>query len=248
MGFNSSFIVDAEGFRGGIWLLWNDSILTVRILASTNQLIHTEIEWETGKFTSATFIYASPSLHGRRTLWNDLRQIAAWTSHAWVLLGDFNAMVDSTEKWGGASFNQGSAREFWSCIGDCNLIDSGFVGPKFTWFRRNLRERIDRCLGNAAWSTLFPDAATFHLERLKSDHRPILVHTNKYTRYTPAPRPFRFNAAWFGHDNFTDFIDLGWKRGRNLCVSLQNFQEQCVVWNKEVFGNIFTRKRNLEKR
>ncbi|CAN1763449.1 hypothetical protein LINPERHAP1_LOCUS8828 [Linum perenne] len=104
-------------------------------------------------------------------------------------------------------------------------MDTGFVGPKFTWFRQNLRERLDRCLGNAKWSILFPDAVTYHLERLKSDHRPLLVRTNKAARYNFNPRPFRFNAAWFGHENFTDFLDQCSKRGRDLCFSLQDFQE-----------------------
>ncbi|CAN1131439.1 Transposon TX1 uncharacterized 149 kDa protein [Linum perenne] len=246
--FQSSFIVEAEGFRGGIWLLWNDDNISIRVLASSSQFIHTEIKWESGKLVLATFIYASPSLVGRRVLWDDLRNLARSVSYAWVLLGDFNAMVDSTDKWGGASFNQSQAAEFRSCIGDCQLIDTGFVGPKFTWFRRNLRERLDRCLGNDLWLTLFPDAATFHLERLKSDHRPLLVRTNKGRRYDSNLRPFRFNAAWFGHENFTNFLDQAWRRERDLCSSLQDFQDQCVIWNKEVFGHIFKRKRHLENR
>ncbi|CAN1148757.1 Transposon TX1 uncharacterized 149 kDa protein [Linum perenne] len=248
LGFSSSHIVEAEGFKGGIWLLWSDPNITIRVLASSNQFIHTEIEWETGKSVTATFIYASPSIQGRRTLWNDLRQLVGSVQNAWVLLGDFNAMVDSSEKRGGASFMQGQAAEFRSWIGNCNLIDMGFVGPKFTWFRRTLRERLDRCLGNADWSTLFSDAATYHLERLKSDHRPILVRTNKAPRYNLNPRPFRFNAAWLGHESFIDFLDQSWERGRDLCVSLQDFKEHCVTWNREIFGHIFKRKRYLENR
>ncbi|CAN1157947.1 hypothetical protein LINPERHAP2_LOCUS21850 [Linum perenne] len=86
-------------------------------------------------------------------------------------------------------------------------MDSGFVGPKFTWFRRTLKERLDRCLGNAIWFNLFLDSTTYHIERLKSDHRPILVRTLKLSSQNLNPRPFRFNAAWFGHENFTEFFD-----------------------------------------
>ncbi|CAN1122766.1 hypothetical protein LINPERPRIM_LOCUS2890, partial [Linum perenne] len=50
-----------------------------------------------------------------------------------------------------------------------------FTGPKFTWFRGRLKERIDRALCNSHWLRAFQDAQTYHLERLKSDHRPILV-------------------------------------------------------------------------
>ncbi|CAN1289100.1 hypothetical protein LINPERPRIM_LOCUS20114 [Linum perenne] len=164
---------------GGIWLMWNDDNITIKVLRSCTQFIHMLTEWESGKSVVATFIYASPSLNGRRSLWNDLHVLSGSPHHAWVVLGDFNAMFDSTEKWGGASFHQSQAAEFRDCVRDCNLMDTGFVGPKFTWFRQNLRERLDRCLGNAKWSILFPDAVTYHLERLKSDHRPLLVRTNK---------------------------------------------------------------------
>ncbi|CAN1175175.1 hypothetical protein LINPERPRIM_LOCUS30687 [Linum perenne] len=35
LGFDSSFIVEAVGFSGGIWLMWNDLHLPIRFLAST---------------------------------------------------------------------------------------------------------------------------------------------------------------------------------------------------------------------
>ncbi|CAN1172046.1 hypothetical protein LINPERHAP1_LOCUS22607 [Linum perenne] len=34
--FRSSFIIEAKGFSGGIWLLWNDPKIAFRILASSN--------------------------------------------------------------------------------------------------------------------------------------------------------------------------------------------------------------------
>ncbi|CAN1750215.1 hypothetical protein LINPERHAP1_LOCUS3970 [Linum perenne] len=246
--FNCSFVVEAQGFSGGIWLLWNDFDTNIKIIDSSHQFIHALIEWETGKSFVATFIYAAPSLLSRRMLWNDLRRLSRMPSQAWILMGDFNAMTESSEKRGGAKCYQGPARVFHDCIRDCNLMDSGFVVPKFTWFRRILKERLDRCLGNAIWFNLFPYSTTYHIERLKSDHRPILVRTLKLSSQNLNPRPFRFNAAWFVHENFTDFLDQNWKRGRDFCLSLQDFQEQVITWNKEVFGHIFQRKRVLEKR
>ncbi|CAN1146936.1 hypothetical protein LINPERHAP2_LOCUS15567 [Linum perenne] len=163
-------------------------------------------------------------------------------------MGDFNAMIDSSEKQGGGALNQSSAAEFRDCIRDCNLFDMGFTGPKFTWFRRKLKERLDRCLANTDWVNLFSDSSTVHLERIKSYHRPLLIRTSNNARYISGPRPFRFNAAWFGHDNFSDFLDQSWKRGRDLCLSLQDFQDSCITWNKDVFGHIFKRKRLLERR
>ncbi|CAN1145564.1 hypothetical protein LINPERHAP2_LOCUS14747 [Linum perenne] len=121
----------------------------------------------------------------------------------------------------------------------------GFSGPRFTWFRNNLRERLDRSLCNAAWMTLFPESTTFHLERIKSDHRPLLVQIMESERYARKPRPFRFNAAWLGHEGFSPFLNLAWRRGKDVCSSLQELEEKCRTWNTEIFGHIFKRKRYL---
>ncbi|CAN1126970.1 hypothetical protein LINPERHAP2_LOCUS3738 [Linum perenne] len=246
--FNSSFIVEAQGFSEGIWLLWNETDFKIKILGSSHFFIHVQVNWDSGKSCEATFVYASPFIQGRRALWDDLRRISASIAKPWVLMGDFNAIVESSEKSGGANFNQIPAREFHECIQDCNLIDAGFVGPKFTWFRRNMKERLDCCLANADWLALFSDSFVVHLERLKSDHRPILVRLDHPDRYLCKPRLFHFNAAWFGHGNFPDFLDQSWKLGRDLCLSLQDFQDRCISWNANVFGHIFKRKRHLEKR
>ncbi|CAN1177346.1 hypothetical protein LINPERHAP2_LOCUS33056 [Linum perenne] len=175
-------IFEPRGFSGGIWLLWSDADVRIKILGSSRQFIHALIEWDTNKACEATFVYASPAIQGRRPLWEDLRNLSVSVRKPWVIMGDFNAMIDSSEKQGGGAFNHSSAAEFRDCIRDCNLFDTGFSGPKFTWFRRKLKERLDRCLANADWVNLFSDSSTVHLERLKSDHRPILIRTSNDAR------------------------------------------------------------------
>ncbi|CAN1126875.1 hypothetical protein LINPERHAP2_LOCUS3685 [Linum perenne] len=227
--FQFSYIVDAVGFRGGIWMLWNDSNIRVNVLSSTNQFIHTSVDWDSGRTCLATFVYASPSLVDRRTLWQMLPPPPPPRSQAWLILGDFNSMIDSSEKLGGGRFNDLQAQEFRECIKDCNLLDTSFAGPRFTWFRGTLRERLDKCLYNAAWLDCFKDTTTYHLERIKSDHRPILVRFTNSSVVSRAPRPFRFNAAWLSHDDFPAFLDVSWKRGGDFCSSLQDLRDRCII-------------------
>ncbi|CAN1165925.1 Putative ribonuclease H protein At1g65750 [Linum perenne] len=174
--------------------------------------------------------------------------IASQNSTAWILAGDFNAMTQPSEKMGGAGFNGVQPREFRECISQCSLIDLGYSRPKFTWYRRNLKERLDQCCCSPEWCDLFPDSTVYHLERIKSDHRPILIQVCNNARFNRAPRPFRFNAAWLSHNDFPCFLDQSWKRGRGVSFALQDFQGSCLRWNKEVFGNIFQRKRFLQNR
>ncbi|XP_028113017.1 uncharacterized protein LOC114311151 [Camellia sinensis] len=79
-------------------------------------------------------------------------------------------------------------------------------------------ERLDRALSNPEWRTMFPEAT----------------------------RPFRFEAAWISHPGFLDIINSSWTNmHNNLLDSTAEFTRRVTEWNKEVFGNIFKRKRHL---
>ena len=114
----------------------------------------------------------------------------------WLLLGDFNEVLNSEDKFGGRSINLNRALDFKECLDTCSLLDLGFSGPKFTW--SNLRqvpdlilERIDRSFANPSWRLLYPEASVTHLPRIFSDHCPVLLELSK-----PPPasinRPFHF--------------------------------------------------------
>ena len=39
MSFSNNFVVEASGFSGGIWLLWNDSRVKLKVVASSRYSI-----------------------------------------------------------------------------------------------------------------------------------------------------------------------------------------------------------------
>ncbi|CAL1410372.1 unnamed protein product [Linum trigynum] len=90
----------------------------------------------------------------------------------WLLVGDFNSILSPSEKLGGAPFDAARIRDFQEVVQDTGLIDLGFEGPAYTWFRTGLRERLDRGLANNYWATNFPESVVRHLPRMKS---PITV-------------------------------------------------------------------------
>jgi hypothetical protein len=62
-------------------------------------------------------------------------------------------------------------------------------------------------------------------------------------------RPFRFQAAWFTHSEYPALVKDSWARDRRGIVQcLQNVTKDSIIFNKEVFGNIFARKKELEAR
>ncbi|KAL6551940.1 hypothetical protein OROGR_008094 [Orobanche gracilis] len=105
---------------------------------------------------------------------------------------------------------------------DCELLDMGAFGSKFTWFRRgsvagSVSKRLDQCLGDVRWRLLFPEAVVENLPRVHSDHCPMLLR------------------CWE-------------KKQGAVLVSLDEVRKEATEFNRSVFGNIFHRKRVCENR
>ena len=80
----------------------------------------------------------------------------------WVLLGDFNEMLAEDEKMGGLPLNVNRISAFREFINQCGLMNLGFHIPRFTWTNKNpiwslnIKECLNRGLGNAEWKIHFP--------------------------------------------------------------------------------------------
>ncbi|GAU48983.1 hypothetical protein TSUD_245740 [Trifolium subterraneum] len=145
------------------------------------------------------------------------------------------------------------AEIFNTNIDNCGLIDLGSFSTKFTWQGhcrggRIVHRRLDRSFCNLDWRLKFPEATVEHLVRRHSDHNPILLRcSNAMTCHEG--RPFRFQAAWFTHSDYPQLVKNTWSRDRNNIIGcLQNVAQESITFNKEVFGNIFARKKEVEAR
>ncbi|GJY28763.1 RNA-directed DNA polymerase, eukaryota, reverse transcriptase zinc-binding domain protein [Tanacetum coccineum] len=67
--------------------------------------------------------------------------------------------------------------------------------------------KLDRFLFSKNAIEALPDAQVTALDRLWSDHNPILLHCNKFDY---GPTPFRLYHSWFNHEGFDDFISTKW--------------------------------------
>jgi len=100
MNYHSHLLVSphSPGARGLV-LLWKQH-LEVEILSSTQNFIDTKIKVK-GKSFFATFVYGEPDRSKRLLIWNQVRIQAAERSDPWFLTGDFNDIIESSEKRGG---------------------------------------------------------------------------------------------------------------------------------------------------
>ncbi|KAF6170453.1 hypothetical protein GIB67_036227 [Kingdonia uniflora] len=117
----------------------------------------------------------SPYQRDKVESWKLVETTARGYDGPWLILGDFNTILDRSDKLGGILFCAASCAFAKEVIQKTGLIDLGFAGQPFTWNNRrrggdNIQERLDRCMSNADWMVLFLTAKVSHLPALGSDH------------------------------------------------------------------------------
>lgn len=204
--FNSAVIVEAQGFKGGIWCFW-DTTLDFEVLVTTTQLIHGVLHSPSQPDCYVTVVYGSPHLQSRRDLWLYLRQIGGAIQGPWCILGDFNAILHHDERLSKSLRPIGVDKYFYEWVTDYVLFDIAFYGPKFTWNNKMCFSRLDRALVNKQWRDKFLDSTLLHLPKFKSDHNALLLKISSREDSTSKKHSFfRFFAPWVMHEGFTDFV------------------------------------------
>ena len=243
-GFDRSHRVEATGFSGGIWLLWRN-FFDVEIAFNHSQFIHLKISVQNVIQSWVTAVYASPKSAGRHALWYHLSNIAESMHDPWIMGGDFNSILYAAEKHGGSALSTGICPNFNSWFHANNIVDLQFSGPRYTWTRGNLSKRLDRAMSNQEWILKFDNYSVTHLPQVESDHRPILVRFEWQVSCMGSAKPFRFLAAWMTDHRFGDFMRDSWHKHLPYSQAASTFTSKVVNWNREIFGNIFKRKKQL---
>ncbi|XP_061342988.1 uncharacterized protein LOC133289134 [Gastrolobium bilobum] len=164
LGFKNYLIEDAVGFMGGIWICWNDDSFKISLIEKINQFIHVLCTCSNGASFLLTVVYGSPREEERNALWSDLRRISETISVLWAVVGDFNEILSANEKKGGAPINVAKCAKFMEVLDDCNIMDLGCHGAKYTWrgskwlHLERVFNRLDRIYANALWTIAFSEA------------------------------------------------------------------------------------------
>lgn len=242
LGFNEVEVVEASGFSGGIWILWNSNSITIEPILSTTQAITVKVLNVGGQPWLLSAIYASTYSHIRNSLWEHLDMISTNYDFPWFLTGDFNEILSPSEKKGGSSFGRVAGFKRW--VNMCARIDLGFQGPIFTCTNNTVKESLVRCLCNDNWRLLFPEAKVLHLSRMSSDHCPLLTRLFPHCSLPRINPPFRFHTMWMQHEAYADLFNATWNStAGDLLSKFHTLADTLKDWNKTIFGNIFFSKK-----
>lgn len=249
IGFDISLRVEAQGFFGGIWFMWNSQVGKVFFINTIGQCITVAVEVDNNTFFCSG-VYGSTLAQKREDLWDHLRETSCLIGdRPWVWLGDFNSYLHDDEKQGGAILNNRAMKSFNLCVDDCGVSDLGFSGPKFTWSNGRVYERLDRALSNASFLDSFHQAKVLNLNQYKSDHRVILLKLEDvHQSRSGSGSRFAFQAAWVTHNGFKNMVKENWVINWEWSFNSKAFTEAASRWNSAVFGNIFRKKDRVRSR
>ncbi|GJW94473.1 RNA-directed DNA polymerase, eukaryota, reverse transcriptase zinc-binding domain protein [Tanacetum coccineum] len=137
---------------------------------------------------------------------------------SYIMFGDMNAVRNAQERFG-TTLNSIEADYFNSFIDSTGLVDLPIGGRSFTWMNKagTKLSKLDRFLISEDVTIRLPDVRITALDRLWSDHNPILLHIDK-TDFGPTP----FAASRIRSNNgATTSRTLGKENRKKIPVALE---------------------------
>ena len=252
LGYDFIHTVEPEGRSGGLAIFWK-SHLEIEFLYADKNLMDLQVS-SRNKVWFISCVYGLPVTHMRPKLWEHLNSIGLKRAEAWCLIGDFNDIRSNDEKLGGPRRSPSSFQCFEHMLLNCSMHELGSTGNSFTWGgNRNdqwVQCKLDRCFGNPAWFSIFPNAHQWFLEKFGSDHRPVLV---KFTNDNELFRgQFRYDKRLDDDPYCIEVIHRSWNSAmsqgtHSSFFSLIECRRAISVWKHSSDTNAQSRIKRLRK-
>ncbi|CAA7018096.1 unnamed protein product, partial [Microthlaspi erraticum] len=237
LGFSNRFTVPPLGLSGGLALFWSDNV-SLEVLASSPHFIDTKIKFQ-GIVSFITFTYGAPQVENIAEIWDLISSLGSSRDEPWLLTGDFNEILDSSEKVGGPLRSEGSLIPFRSFVSQNGLWDLPFSGNNLSWRGQRhthfILSRLDRSLANCSWTETFPSGHSSYLRYEGSDHRPLVTVFDSTKR--KGSGIFRFDRRLRGKPEVTPLISEAWGNPSSpappIYVKLSDCKRTIIQWTRE---------------
>ena len=210
--YTHHFLVPPSGLSGGLALLWKHNI-NLSVLNSSPNFIDTKIIYKNKTFFM-TFIYGTPQQEKRAEFWEEISIMGQGRDEAWALTGDFNDILDNSEKSGGPARYDGSFIAFRSFVSVNGLWDVKHTGNQLSCrgkrHTHDIKSRLDRTLANVEWFDMFPSGICNYLRFEGSDHRPLMTYLESHK--IKKRRPFRYDRRLNDNEEAREIIEMAWRK------------------------------------
>lgn len=167
----------------------------------------------------------------------NVTRIGAGRDSPWILTGDFNEILDNSEKEGGPLRWEGSLTNFCTFVSQNGLWDLKHSRNHLSWhgthYLHFIKSRLDRSMANCSWSERFPMGRCCYLRFEGSDNRPLITYFNSSTRKKRGL--FRFNRSLTENKEIMEVIDASWNHDplASVITKLNACRRGIIKWTKE---------------
>jgi len=149
MGFFLMAHAPPTSTKGGLLLAWRTGVELECFITNVNIMTAWCYSDPVHSPWMLSCVYGSPYHQNRAQFWDNLRDIGANYLGAWLCIGDFNMILDQSEKVGGLPFACSSQDFFRDFMNTHGMVDLGFSGNRFTWSNHRdvchcIKQRLDR--------------------------------------------------------------------------------------------------------
>lgn len=141
-------------------------------------------------------VYGLPYEEGKQMFIDELHKVVAVWQGPTLIGCDFNLVGCGADK-SNRVFNDIWAESFNAWIDSWGLIELNSNNRKFTWTNNQeqlIMARIDRIFATTSWEGNFPMCRVKALDRLPSDHTPLLLDSGD--NIAVSKKTFRFEKWW----------------------------------------------------
>lgn len=125
-----------------------------------------------------TTVYAYNDETKRLDLWNYIAEQSNFFNLPWILAGDFNVILSSTDRINNGILNSTDDQDFFNRIYSANFKEPHLTGNFFTWrggLNFSIHRKTDRVFVNSLWMYKFPHFGIHFGHHSISDHTPIMI-------------------------------------------------------------------------
>ncbi|GKB21975.1 RNA-directed DNA polymerase, eukaryota, reverse transcriptase zinc-binding domain protein [Tanacetum coccineum] len=195
----------ARGRSGGLISMWDPNFFSKESIWCDDSFIIIKENWKNvvGDCYMVN-IYGPQDQVSKLALWNRLQDFMHHHNGSYIMFEDMNTVRNDQERVG-SIFNNIEADYFNFFIDATSLVDLPIRGRCFTWMNKagTKLSKLDRFLILEDVIDLLPDIRITALDKIWSDHNPILLHVDKIDF---GPSPFKLYNLWLLRDGFDDLI------------------------------------------
>lgn len=248
MNFVDYAFLPAAGTRGGILIaarepdIWLSDITigcySATVAVRTAPPGQADIPWW------LSTVYGPQSDGEKKLFLEELAAIRDACDGPWILLGDFNLILEEEDKNNGR-INRWNLARFRETVTSLELMDIPLHGRRYTWSNERNNPtlvRLDRVLASMDWEDRFHNC---HLQALgsdASDHCPLLLRTNLSLYSKPR---FHFEIFWPRMVGYQEVLQQGWACSdaitdplRRLDAKFRNLSRELHSWSARRIGNV----------